>query len=55
VRLFKRSPVLCEVARCGRLAGFRLSNGPDVGLACARHISTFESRWGQVVVRGISK
>lgn len=53
MKLFRRSPAPCEVPRCGRLAALRLSNGPDVALACSRHISTFESRWGQVFVRGI--
>jgi hypothetical protein len=50
----RRSPTVCEAPRCGRLAAFRLSNGPQLALACASHVVRYERAWGQVFVRGLA-
>lgn len=50
----RRTPTLCEAPRCGRLAGVRLSNGPDLALSCASHVARWERLWGQVWVTGIA-
>jgi hypothetical protein len=54
VRLFKRPPALCSIPHCSRLASLRLSCLDDVALSCALHVITYEKKWGQVFVRGLS-
>lgn len=55
MRLRKPRVILCDAPRCSRGAVVRVSMLDDAANSCARHTSTFESRWGQVFVRGISR
>lgn len=50
----RRTPTLCEVPRCGRLAILHLSNGPDLALSCGAHLTRWERLWGQVFIRPIA-
>lgn len=57
MRLVRRhtAPLSCDAPRCERVATVRLSNGPDSAASCGLHVLTFERRWGQVFVKGISR
>lgn len=55
MKLRRSRPPVCDAPRCSRLATVALSMLDDRAASCALHISTFESRWGQVFVRGISR
>lgn len=55
MRLRRSRPPACDAPRCSRPAAVSVSMLDDRAHSCPLHISTFESRWGQVFVKGLSR